>query len=80
MVLAVSGARPIQHDDDPELFNVVEEMAIAAGVPMPAVYLINDPAPNAFATGRDPKHAAVTITTGLRQIMIARRIAGRDRS
>ncbi len=69
MVLAVSGARPIQHDDDPELFNVVEEMAIAAGVPMPAVYLVNDPAPNAFATGRDPKHAAVTVTTGLRQIM-----------
>ena len=69
MVLAVSRARPIQHDDDPELFNVVEEMAIAAGVPMPAVYLVNDPAPNAFATGRDPKHAAVTVTTGLRQIM-----------
>jgi heat shock protein HtpX len=67
MVLAVSGARRIEHKDDPELFNVVEEMAIAAGVPMPAVYLIHDPAPNAFATGRDPQHAAVAITTGLRQ-------------
>ena len=67
MVLAVSGARRIEHQDDPELFNVVEEMAIAAGVPMPAVYLIDDPAPNAFATGRDPQHAAVAITTGLRQ-------------
>jgi heat shock protein HtpX len=66
MVLAVSGARRIEHKDDPQLFNVVEEMAIAAGVPMPAVYLIDDPAPNAFATGRDPKHAAVAITTGLR--------------
>jgi heat shock protein HtpX len=66
MVLSVSGARPIEHRDDPELFNVVDEMAIAAGVPMPRIYLIDDPAPNAFATGRDPQHAAVAITTGLR--------------
>jgi heat shock protein HtpX len=66
LVLAVSGARPIRHQDDPELFNVVEEMAIAAGVPMPRVYLIDDPAPNAFATGRDPQHAVVAITSGLR--------------
>jgi len=67
MVLAVSGGRRIEHKDDPELFNVVEEMAIAAGVPAPAVYLIDDPAPNAFATGRDPRHAAVAVTTGLRR-------------
>ena len=67
MVLAVSGARRIEHKDDPELFNVVEEMAIAAGVPMPAVYLMDDPAPNAFATGRDPQHAVVAVTTGLRE-------------
>ncbi len=66
MILAVSGAQPIRHDDDPELFNVVEEMAIAAGIPMPHVYLIHDSAPNAMATGRDPKHAVVAITTGLR--------------
>jgi heat shock protein HtpX len=66
-ILATSGARRIRHQDDPELFNVVEEMAIAAGVPMPRVYLINDPALNAFATGRDPKHASVAITTGLRR-------------
>lgn len=65
-VLAANGARPIRHADDPELFNVVEEMAIAAGVPMPSVYLIRDPGLNAFATGRDPKHASVAITTGLR--------------
>ncbi len=65
-ILAVSGARPIQHKDDPELFNVVEEMAIAAGMPMPKVYVIHDSAPNAFATGRDPKNAIVCITTGLR--------------
>jgi heat shock protein HtpX len=66
-ILATSGARRIRHQDDPELFNVVEEMAIAAGVPMPRVYLINDPALNAFATGRDPRHASVAITTGLRR-------------
>ncbi len=65
-VLASSGARRIRHRDDPELFNVVEEMAIAAGVPMPEVYLIDDPALNAMATGRDPRHASVAITTGLR--------------
>jgi heat shock protein HtpX len=67
IILATSGARRIRHRDDPELFNVVEEMAIAAGVPMPNVYLIDDPALNALATGRDPAHAAVAITTGLRQ-------------
>jgi heat shock protein HtpX len=67
MVLAASGAKPIEHKDDPQLYNVVEEMAISAGVPMPRVYLIHDPAPNAFATGRDPQHASVAVTTGLRQ-------------
>ncbi len=66
MILAVSGAKEIQHTDDPQLFNVVEEMAIAAGVPMPKVYLMHDSAPNAFATGRDPAHGIVAITTGLR--------------
>jgi heat shock protein HtpX len=66
MILGISGAREIQHKDDPELFNVVEEMAIAAGIPRPRVYIIHDSAPNAFATGRDPRHASVAITTGLR--------------
>lgn len=66
LVLGVSGARAIEHADDPELFNVVEEMAIAAGTPMPRVYLMEDSAPNAFATGRDPQHAAVAVTTGMR--------------
>ena len=67
LILATSGARRIHHQDDPELFNVVEEMAIAAGLPMPKVYLINDHALNAFATGRDPRHASITITKGLRE-------------
>ncbi|MCI0380997.1 MAG: M48 family metallopeptidase [Gemmataceae bacterium] len=66
MILAVNGAKEIEKADDPRLFNVVEEVSIAAGVPMPKVYLIHDDAPNAFATGRDPQHAAVAITTGLR--------------
>ncbi|HQR08842.1 MAG TPA: M48 family metallopeptidase [Gemmatales bacterium] len=67
LVLGVSGAQEIQQPDDPELFNVVEEMSIAAGVPMPKVYLMHDAALNAFATGRDPQHGIVAITTGLRQ-------------
>lgn len=65
MVLAVSRARRIEKKDHPQLFNVVEELAIAGGLPMPAVYIIDDSAPNAFATGRDPAHASVAITTGL---------------
>lgn len=65
MVLAMSRARRIEKRDHPQLFNVVEELAIAGGVPMPAIYIIEDSAPNAFATGRDPDHAAVAITTGL---------------
>ena len=65
MMLAASRAREISHDDAPVLFNVVEEMAIAAGFPMPKVYIIDDSAPNAFATGRDPEHASVAVTSGL---------------
>ena len=76
LVLAVSGAGEIQHADDPELFNVVEEMAIAAGVPMPKVYLIHDPAPNAFATGRNPQHASVCVTSGLRGMMTRDELQG----
>jgi heat shock protein HtpX len=66
ILLASSGAVPITRDVHPQLFNVVEEMKIAAGLPnMPKIYIINDPAPNAFATGRDPEHASVAITAGL---------------
>ncbi|NLE30134.1 MAG: M48 family metallopeptidase [Phycisphaerae bacterium] len=65
-ILAISGAKRIEKQDDPQLFNVVEEMAIAGGLPMPQIYLIDDSAPNAFATGRDPEHSVVAITTGLR--------------
>jgi heat shock protein HtpX len=65
LVLAVSGAHEVDETQAPQLMNVVREMAIAANVPMPRVYLIDDTAPNAFATGRDPAHASVAITTGL---------------
>jgi len=65
LVLAVSGARQIDETEAPQLMNVVREMAIAANVPMPRVHIIDDTAPNAFATGRDPAHASIAITSGL---------------
>lgn len=65
MVLAASRAKEITHSDAPRLFNIVEEMSIAGGLPMPKVYIIRDSAPNAFATGRDPEHASVAVTSGL---------------
>ena len=65
ILLASSKARPVTHDVHPQLFNVVEEMAIAAALPMPKVYIIADPAPNAFATGRKPQTASVAVTAGL---------------
>jgi heat shock protein HtpX len=67
LVLAVSGAKEVDETSAPQVMNVVREMAIAANVPMPRVYIIDDTAPNAFATGRDPKHASVAVTTGLLQ-------------
>jgi len=67
ITLAISGAKEVSKKDAPELYRVVENLSITAGLPVPKVYIINDPSPNAFATGRDPKHAAVAITTGLLQ-------------
>jgi heat shock protein HtpX len=65
LVLASSHAKAVTAEEAPQLYNVVNEMAIAAGVPMPKVYIIDDPSPNAFATGRDPQHSSVAVTTGL---------------
>ena len=65
VLMAFHGAREIEKADAPQLFNVVEEMAIAAGVPMPKIYIMHEDAPNAFATGTSPDHAAVAVTTGL---------------
>jgi heat shock protein HtpX len=67
--LAMSGAREIEKRDNPRLWRVVENLSITTGTPMPRVYIIDDPAPNAFATGRDPQHAIVAATTGLLDIM-----------
>jgi heat shock protein HtpX len=67
MTLAASSARPADPARDQVLLNVVHEMAIASGLPVPAVYVIDDSAPNAFATGRDPAHAVIAVTTGLYQ-------------
>lgn len=66
LVLSLSGAKPIGEKDDPELYHVVENLSIAAGLPKPKLYMINDNSLNAFATGRDPNHAVVCITAGLR--------------
>ncbi len=67
--LAITGAQQIQKADNPRLYNIVENLSITTGLPMPKVYIINDPAPNAFSTGRDPKHASVAATTGILDLM-----------
>ncbi|MCK5027751.1 MAG: M48 family metallopeptidase [Candidatus Pacebacteria bacterium] len=65
VVLKMSGARRVSRDTNKELWNVLENLCIASGLPMPKLYIINDAAPNAFATGRDEKHAAIAVTSGL---------------
>ncbi|MFZ3010220.1 MAG: M48 family metalloprotease [Candidatus Microsaccharimonas sp.] len=69
LALAVSGAHEIEKKQNPRLYRIVENLAITLGMPTPKIYIIDDPAPNAFATGRDPKHAVVAATTGLMDIM-----------
>ncbi|GGB52600.1 zinc metalloprotease HtpX [Virgibacillus dakarensis] len=64
-VLSMSGAKEIKREDNPQLFDVVEELSLAARIPVPKVYIVNDPAPNAFATGIKPEKSAVAFTTGL---------------
>ncbi|MEH6780536.1 MAG: M48 family metallopeptidase [Rhodoglobus sp.] len=67
--LSMSGAVEIQKADNPRLYRIVENLSITTGTPMPKVYIVNDPAPNAFATGRDPEHAAVAATTGILDLL-----------
>jgi heat shock protein HtpX len=69
LAISLSGGQEIQKADNPRLYRIVENIAITNGLPMPKVYIVNDPAPNAFATGRDPAHAYVAATTGLLDIM-----------
>lgn len=74
LAVAMTGAQEIQKSDNPELWRIIENLSITEGMPMPKVYVIDDPAPNAFATGRDPKHAIVGVTTGIMQIMDKREL------
>lgn len=74
--LSMAGAREIQKKDNPRLYRIVENLAITTGLPTPKVYIVDDPAPNAFATGRDPEHAAVAATTGLLDIMDDQELEG----
>ena len=74
--LSMAGGQQIQKADNPRLYRIVENLAITTGMPMPKVYLVDDPAPNAFATGRDPEHAAVAATTGLLEIMTDSELEG----
>jgi heat shock protein HtpX len=76
IVLSMSGARQIQKKDNPNFFNIVENLSIASGLPTPKVYIINDPAPNAFATGRDPQHAAVAATSGILEQLSKQELEG----
>ncbi len=74
MALSLNGAKEIRKSDEPRLYRIVENLAITEGMPMPKVYLMDDPAPNAFATGRDPKHAHVAATTGILTLMSDREL------
>ncbi len=76
MVLRMNGARPVDEAAAPELFSLVRELSRKAGLPMPKVYLMETEQPNAFATGRDPEHAAVAVTTGLLRMLDKRELAG----
>ena len=70
----MTGAHEIEKKDKPRLYRIVENLTITTGMPMPKVYIIDDPAPNAFATGRDPKHAIVAATTGILEVMSDREL------
>ena len=76
IALSASGARPFKREESEELWNVVENLSITAGLPMPKIYIINDASPNAFATGRNKEHAAVAVTTGLLQILNKNELEG----
>jgi heat shock protein HtpX len=76
LVLSSSHAQAVTQEQAPQLYNVINEMAVAAGVPMPKVYIIDDPSPNAFATGRDPQHSSVAVTSGLLQKMNREELQG----
>ena len=76
IVLSMAGAKPANHDENMELYHLVENLSIAGGLPVPKIYIISDQAPNAFATGRDKKHAVVAVTTGLLSVLNKNELEG----
>ena len=76
IVFSMTGAKVIDHDTAPQLFNLVHEITIASGLPMPKVAIVEDDAPNAFATGRDPDHAVIAFTTGILRVMDREQLQG----
>jgi heat shock protein HtpX len=74
IVLRSSGAKEIERQQDPRLFAMIEDVAARSGLPMPRVYIMDTPQPNAFATGRNPKHAAVAVTSGIRELLTEREL------
>ncbi|PIU79436.1 MAG: zinc metalloprotease HtpX [Candidatus Moranbacteria bacterium CG_4_10_14_3_um_filter_44_15] len=76
IVLAMSGAKEVTHENAKEIYHIVENLCITAGLPVPKIYVINDPSPNAFATGRDPEHAVIAVTTGLAEKLEKKELEG----
>ena len=76
MIMSLNHAQEIHEADNPELWHIVEDMAMVAQVPMPRVYIIPDPSPNAFATGRDPEHSAVAVTQGILELLDREELEG----
>src|SRR3989339_1357927 len=76
IVLAMSGAKEATHDNAREIYHIVENLCITAGLPVPKIYIIQDPSPNAFATGRDPEHAVIALTTGIVEKLEKRELEG----
>lgn len=76
IVLKMAGAKPANKDEYRELWNITENLSITAGLPMPKLYVINDTAPNAFATGRNPEHSVVAVTTGLLSVLDKNELEG----
>ncbi|MFA5157943.1 MAG: M48 family metalloprotease [Patescibacteria group bacterium] len=76
IALAMTHAQAVKKADNPELYRIVENLAITAGIPAPKIYIINDDSPNAFATGRDPSHSSIAVTTGLLQSLEKKELEG----
>lgn len=76
LVIKMTGAKPVSRDENRELWNILENLSITAGLPMPKLYIVNDPSPNAFATGRNPEHAVVAVTSGIIGLLNKNEIEG----